>query len=56
MHQWDFYGLKSLLTHLRFVHSKQVSSRGGEVYCELLRDRILISGKAVQYMKGQIEV
>ncbi|NOQ79834.1 MAG: PhzF family phenazine biosynthesis isomerase [Gammaproteobacteria bacterium] len=37
-------------------HSKQVSIRGGEVYCELAGERVLISGKAVMYMKGEIEL
>ena len=34
--------------------AKQVSSRGGEVYCEIVGDRVLISGKAAKYMEGKI--
>ena len=34
--------------------AKQVSSRGGEVYCEVVGDRVLISGKAAKYMEGKI--
>lgn len=36
--------------------AKQVSARGGEVSCELLGDRVLISGKAVLFMRGIIEI
>ena len=35
---------------------KQVSSRGGEFTCEVADDRVLISGKAVKYMEGKIEI
>ena len=38
------------------LNAKQVSSRGGEVKCELLRDRVLIAGKAVKYLEGKIEI
>lgn len=34
--------------------AKQVSNRGGVVLCELVDDRVLISGKAVLYMQGSI--
>ena len=34
----------------------QASSRGGELTCEVLGNRVLISGYAVQYLKGVIEV
>lgn len=33
-------------------HSLQLSQRGGEMYCQLQGDRVLISGKAVMYMQG----
>lgn len=36
--------------------AKQVSERGGEVYCELAGDRVLISGRAVIFMRGVIEL
>lgn len=36
--------------------AKQMSLRGGEVYCEIVDDRVLISGKAVKYMEGKITV
>ena len=36
--------------------AKQVSPRGGVVHCELTGDRVLISGKAVKYLEGEIEI
>lgn len=35
---------------------KQLSARGGELICELYKDRVLISGKAVKYMEGKINI
>ena len=35
---------------------KQLSSRGGELTCELIDDRVYISGKAVKYMEGKIKI
>ncbi|MCW8932437.1 MAG: PhzF family phenazine biosynthesis protein [Gammaproteobacteria bacterium] len=37
-------------------HSKQVSQRGGEIFCELVGERVFISGQAILYMKGEIEL
>ena len=37
-------------------HAKQVSSRGGEVFCELVGDRVRIAGRAVKYLEGSIEI
>jgi len=34
--------------------AKQMSLRGGEVRCEIVGDRVLISGKAAKYMEGKI--
>ncbi len=34
--------------------AKQLSQRGGELHCELQGDRVLIAGRAVQYMEGTI--
>ncbi len=36
--------------------AKQVSQRGGEVWCELVDDRVYIAGHAVKYAEGFIEV
>jgi predicted PhzF superfamily epimerase YddE/YHI9 len=38
------------------MKAKQVSSRGGELVCELRNDRVLISGKAVKFLEGKIEL
>jgi PhzF family phenazine biosynthesis protein len=38
------------------LHSHQLSKRGGELYCSIRDDRVLISGKAVKYMEGQISL
>ncbi len=36
------------------MKAKQVSKRGGEVFCRLLNDRVEISGKAVLFMRAEI--
>lgn len=36
--------------------AKQLSKRGGTVYCEYLGNRVLIKGKAVTYLKGEIVI
>lgn len=38
------------------LHAFQISDRGGELWCELKGDRVLMSGKAVLYLKGEIFV
>jgi len=38
------------------LHAKQVSSRGGEVFCEFVGNRVSIAGKAVTYLAGEIEI
>jgi PhzF family phenazine biosynthesis protein len=38
------------------LHARQVSRRGGELFCSLAGDRVLISGHAVTYMEGVIEL
>lgn len=38
------------------LHAYQVSRRRGELFCELKGDRVLIGGRAVTYLKGEIEV
>jgi PhzF family phenazine biosynthesis protein len=37
-------------------HALQLSKRGGELFCELANNRVLISGKANLYMKGEIYI
>jgi len=34
--------------------AKQLSARGGVLYCEEKEDRVLIGGKAIEYLKGKI--
>ena len=38
------------------LHARQISRRGGELFCKLAGDRVKIAGRAVTYMKGVIEV
>ena len=38
------------------LSAKQVSARGGKLQCELQEKRVLISGSAVTYMQGSIEI
>jgi PhzF family phenazine biosynthesis protein len=38
------------------LHARQVSRRGGDLYCEDQGERVQISGHAVTYLKGKIEV
>jgi PhzF family phenazine biosynthesis protein len=38
------------------LHAKQVSKRGGELWCENIGDRVTMSGNCVFYMKGEIDV
>jgi PhzF family phenazine biosynthesis protein len=38
------------------LHAYQLSSRKGELWCELKGDRVLITGKAVTYLKGEIYI
>jgi PhzF family phenazine biosynthesis protein len=37
-------------------HARQLSPRGGELWCELAGDRVKISGQAVLYLRGRIDV
>ena len=38
------------------LFARQVSQRGGEIFCELQGDRVKMAGDAVLYMKGEIFV
>jgi PhzF family phenazine biosynthesis protein len=38
------------------LFARQVSKRGGELYCELQGDRVRIAGEGVLYLEGTIEV
>jgi PhzF family phenazine biosynthesis protein len=37
-------------------HARQLSARGGELWCEDLGNRVTIAGNCVFYMKGQFEI
>ncbi|MBI2977963.1 MAG: PhzF family phenazine biosynthesis protein [Rhodospirillales bacterium] len=38
------------------IHARQVSARGGELFCELAGDRVRMGGRAVLYLEGRITV
>jgi PhzF family phenazine biosynthesis protein len=38
------------------LHARQVSRRGGELWCTLDRNRVKMAGKAVSYLRGEIDV
>jgi len=38
------------------LHARQISKRGGELWCQDCGDRVKISGNAVKYLEGEIEV
>lgn len=38
------------------LHCKQLSQRGGDLWCELEGDRVLMSGKVVLFMRGEIDI
>ncbi len=38
------------------LHARQVSRRGGELWCELAGERVMIAGEARLYLQGEIEI
>jgi PhzF family phenazine biosynthesis protein len=38
------------------LHARQVSPRGGELFCELKGDRVALGGRAALYLEGTIDV
>lgn len=38
------------------LHARQVSARGGEIWCELAGDRVKLAGHAALYLRGEIHV
>ncbi|MCA1785792.1 MAG: PhzF family phenazine biosynthesis protein, partial [Desulfobacteraceae bacterium] len=38
------------------LHARQVSQRGGELFCRLAHDRVRIAGRAVLYLEGMIKI
>jgi len=42
--------------HKNELHARQLSARGGELWCEDRGDRVIIAGYCTLYLKGEIEV
>ena len=40
----------------KILNAKQLSGRGGDIYCEQNGDRVIMGGQCVFYMKGEFEV
>lgn len=40
----------------KIMHAKQLSQRGGDIYCEQNGERVVMGGKCKFYMKGEIEI
>lgn len=38
------------------LHAKQISARGGELWCKLTNDRVLISGEVLMYSEGNLQL
>lgn len=38
------------------LHALQISTRGGELFCEHRGERVLLAGRAVQYLQGAIRI
>lgn len=38
------------------LEARQISARGGDIFCELRGERVLIAGRAAEYLRGEIEV
>jgi PhzF family phenazine biosynthesis protein len=38
------------------LHARQLSRRGGEVYCQMLGDRVEIAGRSVLFLEGEISL
>jgi predicted PhzF superfamily epimerase YddE/YHI9 len=40
----------------KVMNAKQLSSRGGDIYCEQNGDRVVMGGSCVFYMRGEFRV
>jgi len=40
----------------RSLNARQISSRGGNLRCDVVGDRVFIAGKAIKYLQGTIEI
>ena len=46
----------SAILHKDKLFCKQLSDRGGDLHCELQGERVLMSGKCVLFMQGEIDI
>jgi len=42
--------------HKNKLHCRQLSARGGEIWCELHGDRVLMSGRCALFLQGEIDL
>ena len=42
--------------HKKRMNAQQISERKGELICELKKDRVFVSGKAITYFEGYISL
>jgi predicted PhzF superfamily epimerase YddE/YHI9 len=38
------------------LHARQLSERGGELWCELAGSRVILKGRAVLTLQGSLEI
>ncbi len=38
------------------LHAQQISDRGGELWCELANDRVLLKGNAILTLQGTLQI
>ena len=38
------------------LHARQVSKRGGQLWCEHLGERVILAGRVVEYLRGEISL
>lgn len=38
------------------LHAKQLSARGGDIYCQVMPDHVRVSGAAVTYLRGRVDL
>jgi PhzF family phenazine biosynthesis protein len=44
------------ITHKKILTASQLSIRGGDLYCELQNNKVLITGEAITFMEGYITI
>ena len=48
--------INSKTLNKKILNAQQISERKGELFCELKKDRVEISGKAITYFEGYISI